>query len=128
MKSGVEQSGVEMGEEECPRWYVKVRYPASEEDPRALLVIPGAFLAEPTAAPSIEIRLNLMDAQIGDVFERIDAALKTARTDILRVHLGSVALRLNRAMQVELHSGLAALQVGAACDCQVETLSAPAVQ
>jgi hypothetical protein len=114
--------------EDCPRWYIKVRYPASEIDRRAVLENPAAFFAKPVPVSSVEMRFDPKDPEAQLAFERLDASMKTARCELLTIHLGSSLLRLNRTMQAELHAGLLALLVGATCECPVETEPSATVQ
>ncbi|HUO80142.1 MAG TPA: hypothetical protein VMU00_08355 [Steroidobacteraceae bacterium] len=104
-----------------PRWYVSVRFPASQLDRRAVLGIPAAFFTEPVPVPSVELWLDPRDPDVARAFDALNESLKVADGPPLLLQLGAAELRLERIMQAELHSGLMALLVASACDSPVET-------
>jgi hypothetical protein len=113
---------------ECPRWYVKVRCPASAADSRAAIEMPTALLAEPAHVPVVELLLEPCDPEIEAVLERLASAEREKIKGLLSVELNGVELRLNASMRAELYAGLAAIQIGAACNCPVATEAFPTVQ
>jgi hypothetical protein len=64
-------------DETGPRWYVKVRCPASASDPRAVLDIPADYFLEPGSAVAASVWLNLGDPQIETVFELLHTSLES---------------------------------------------------
>jgi len=107
--------------EECPRWYVKVRFPASLDDPRGVFEIPAPLFATPTSVETVEVAIAPDDPEVDAVFDVLSAASKSGLVGILDVIFFGHSLKLNPSMREELLAAVTAFLAGVSLECKVET-------
>jgi hypothetical protein len=108
--------------QDCPKWYIVVRFPASPEDRRGVFEIPAAFFASPVVGETVTLLVEPDDSSLSQTLELLDESTKGKHDQPLTLTFCGRVLRLNREMQAELFASLAAFLVGAELDCEVSTL------
>lgn len=117
--------GIEAAQEECPRWYVKVRLPASLGDPRGVFEIPAPFLATPTSGEPVEVIVELDDPAVAAAFDVLSAASKRETSGILELTFCGHRLKLNPPMREDMLAAVTAFLVGVSLECEVKTEQFP---
>jgi hypothetical protein len=112
---------IDAAQADCPRWYVKVRLPASLDDPRGVFEIPAPLFATPTSAEAVEVTVDPDDPTVAAVFDVLSAASKSGAASILEVTFCGHRLKLNPSMREELLTAVTAFLAGVSLECKVET-------
>jgi hypothetical protein len=112
---------IDASQEDCPLWYVKVRLPASLDDPRGLFEIPAPFFATTPSMEAVEVAIEPDDPAVDAVFDVLSAASKSGAAGMLDVTFFGHRLTLNPSMREELLAAIMAFLVGVSVECKVET-------
>lgn len=106
---------------DCPRWYVKVRLPASAHDPRGVFEIPAPFFVNPIRRSTLELTVEPNDPGVEEAFEILYAASKRGSAEPLKFTFCGHTLLLNPYMQEELLTSVMAFLAAVGFECPLET-------
>lgn len=107
--------------DDCPRWYVKTRLPASVDDPRGVFELPASFLRDPVGTAIFEAVVEPIDPSIVETSEVLSNALRRGTDEVVELTFCGIALRLNHHMQEELLTAITTFLMGVSCECPVNT-------
>jgi hypothetical protein len=109
----------------CPRWHMKLRFPASDEDRRGVFEIPTAMLASTATGSSITVLVRPDDPSLGVAYDLLNAAEVAGNQAPVLLHLcGQKFCLSQKEMQIEFLASLRAFLIGIELDIPVDT-SAP---
>jgi hypothetical protein len=98
---------------DCPRWQIKVRFPASDDDRRGVFEIPTAMVASMTTGSSITMLVDPDDPSVGVAHDLLNAAEVAGNEVPVILHLCGHTFWLNKKeMQVEFLASLRTFFVG----------------
>jgi hypothetical protein len=113
----------------CPRWYIKIRFPASDEDRRAVFEIPTALLASTATGSSITVLVDPDDPSLGVAHDLLKAAEIAGNEVPVTLHLCGHTFCLNqKEMQVEFLASLRTFLIGVELGIPVETSTPDTLQ